>query len=349
MSFPLDDESAITGDRPVPAVPPQTMTTEATRSLSFVIPVYNERETLKTLHDRIATNAAALTDQYEIIFVDDGSVDGSGEVLRDICARDPHARLISLPANYGKATALDFGFRHARSQVILTLDADLQDDPEEISRFLDKIREGYDLVSGWRAIRRDPWHKRLTSKAFNWVVKTVAGLPLHDFNCGFKAYTRQTVENLSLYGELHRYIPVMVFNAGGRVTEIQVRHHPRRYGRSKYGVWRLPKGFLDLVTVIVTTRYLKRPLHFFGSIGLGSLVVGGSMLAYLAVLWVLGYGPIGNRPLLLYGILLAIMGVQLFSLGVLAELIIRLSHKGMTPPTGEMVGFKDSNTTEGPH
>lgn len=325
------------------------MTTQATDSLSFVIPVYNERETLETLHDRIAANAAALTDQYEIIFVDDGSTDGSGEVIRAICASDPHTRLISLPANYGKATALDFGFRHARSQVILTLDADLQDDPEEISRFLDKIREGYDLVSGWKALRQDRWHKRLTSKAFNWIVKTVSGLPLHDFNCGFKAYTRRTVENLSLYGELHRYIPVIVFNAGGRVTEIPVRHHPRRYGRSKYGPLRLLKGFLDLITVIATTRYLKRPLHFFGSMGLGSLVIGGSILAYLASLWVLGYGPIGNRPLLLYGILLAIMGVQLISLGVLAELIIKLSHKSATPPAPELVGFQESNTTEVRH
>lgn len=347
MSLPLDDESAVGREGSVEAGTPQPMTMKTMNSLSFVIPVYNERETLKILHDGVATNAAALTDQYEIIFVDDGSTDGSGEVIRELCARDPHTRLIVLPANYGKATALDFGFRHARSQVILTLDADLQDDPEEISRFLDKVREGYDLVSGWKAVRHDPWHKRLASKVFNWAVRIVSGLPLHDFNCGFKAYTRRAVENLSLYGELHRYTPVIVFNAGGRVTEIPVRHHPRRYGRSKYGVWRLPKGFLDLITVIVTTRYLKRPLHFFGSIGLGSLVLGGAMLAYLAILWVLGYGPIGNRPLLFGGILLAILGVQLFSLGVLAELMIKLSHKSATPPVREMVGFKDSNTAEG--
>ena len=347
MGLPPDDEGDVGREGTIRVVPPQTMTMESTKSLSFIIPAYNERETLRTLHVGITANAVALTDQYEIIFVDDGSTDGSGEVIRDICARDPHTRLISLPVNSGKAAALEFGFRHARSQVILTLDADLQDDPEEISRFLEKIREGYDLVSGWKIIRHDPWHKRLASKLFNWVVRTVSGLPLHDFNCGFKAYTRRAVENLSLYGELHRYTPVMVFNAGGRVTEIPVRHHPRRYGRSKYGVWRLPKGFLDLITVIVTTRYLKRPLHFFGSIGLGSLVVGGSVLAYLSILGVLGHGPIGNRPLLLGGVLLAILGVQLFSLGVLAELMIKLSHKSATPSVREMVGFEDSNTTEG--
>jgi glycosyltransferase involved in cell wall biosynthesis len=308
-------------------------------SLSVVIPVYNERDTLETLHERIVRNAIALTDQFEIIFVDDGSTDGSREIIREICERDPRTRLISLPVNQGKATALDLGLHHAQHEVIVTMDADLQDDPDEIPRFLGKIREGYDLVSGWKAVRYDPWHKRLPSKLFNWVVKTVSGIPLHDFNSGFKAYTRRTVENLSLYGELHRYIPVIAFNKGGRVTEIPVRHHPRRHGESKYGLWRMPKGFLDLVTVMVTTRYLKRPLHFFGSIGLAGMLLGGAALSYLAVLWVLGYGPIGNRPLLLYGILLVIMGVQLFSLGVLAELMIKLSHRGEAPSVREMVGF----------
>ena len=342
MSQPLTD-------RRCPATPLQPLTAEATNSLSFVIPAYNEREALETLHSRITTNAAALTDQYEIIFVDDGSTDGSGELLRGICARDPHTRLISLSKNSGKAAALDLGFRHARSQVIFTLDADLQDDPDEIPRFLAKIREGYDLVSGWKAVRHDPWHKRLPSKLFNRVVQAASGLPLHDFNCGFKAYTRRAVEHLSLYGELHRYIPVIVFNNGGRVAEIPVRHHPRRYGRSKYGIWRLPKGFLDLITVIVTTRYLKRPLHFFGAMGLWGLLIGGVILAYLAALWVLGYGPIGNRPLLFAGILLSIMGVQLFSLGVLAELMIKLSHKSQALPAREMVGFEDTQPPQEPH
>jgi len=328
---------------------PHAMPMETIKSLSFVIPTYNERETLQALHGGITANATALTDQYEIIFVDDGSTDGSGDVIREICARDRHTRLISFPVNHGKATALDFGFRHARSQVILTMDADLQDDPEEIFRFVEKIGEGYDLVSGWKVVRRDPWRKRIPSKVFNWVVRSVSGLPLHDFNCGFKAYTRRAIENLSLYGELHRYTPVIVFNAGGRVTEIPVRHHPRRHGRSKYGLWRLPKGFLDLITVLVTTRYLKRPLHFFGSIGLGSLVIGGAMLAYLSILWVLGHRPIGDRPLLLGGVLLAILGVQLFSLGVLAELMINISHKSTTPPAYDMVGFTDPTTTEGHH
>jgi glycosyltransferase involved in cell wall biosynthesis len=316
-------------------------------ALSFVVPVYNERDTLRTLHDRIVSNAISISDKYEIIFVDDGSSDGSREVIRELCASDPNTRLISLGANCGKATALDFGFRYARSPIVFTLDADLQDDPDEIPRFVGKIGEGYDLVSGWKAVRQDPWHKRLPSKLFNWVVKLMSGLPLHDFNSGFKAYTRKTVEHLSLYGELHRYIPVIAHNAGGRVTEIPVRHHPRRYGRSKYGLWRLPKGFLDLITVMVTTRYLKRPLHFFGAIGLASALVGGVALVYLAVLWALGYGPIGNRPLLLYGILLVITGVQLFSLGVVAELMIKLSHRSEAPPVREMVGFGEPDEKRG--
>jgi glycosyltransferase involved in cell wall biosynthesis len=308
-------------------------------ALSFVIPVYNERQSLQALHERIVSNAIAVAHQYEIIFVDDGSSDGSREVIRELCTRDPNTRLIALGANCGKATALDLGFRHARSPIVFTLDADLQDDPDEISRFVDKIGQGYDLVSGWKAVRHDPWHKRIPSKVFNWVVRMTTGVPLHDFNCGFKAYTRKTIEHLSLYGEQHRYIPVIAHNAGNRVTEITVRHHPRQYGRSKYGLLRLPKGFLDLVTVLVTSRYLKRPLHFFGSIGLMGMLVGGGALLYLAILWVMGHGPIGNRPLLMYGMLLAMGGLQLFSLGVVAELMIKLGHRGELPPISETMGF----------
>ena len=309
------------------------------RLLSFVIPVFDEEATLRDLHDGIVEAAERMGRGFEIVFVDDGSGDSSPAVLRDLCRKDPHTRAILLAVNRGKAAALDIGFRHVRGDVVITMDADLQDDPAEIERFVETLEEGYDLVSGWKSVRRDPWHKTIPSKLFNAVVRLSCGVPLHDVNCGFKAYSRRAVRELSLYGELHRFVPVFVANAGGRVTEIPVAHQPRRHGRSKYGLRRLPKGLFDLLTVVLTTRYLKRPMHFFGWLGLLSSSVGGLMLSYLAVLWVLGVRPIGNRPLLFYGLLLVVVGVQLFSLGLLGELINKFSHRNDPGIMLEKVGF----------
>lgn len=244
-----------------------------------------------------------------------------------------------LASNQGKSAVLDVGFRNAGGDIIITMDADLQDDPAEIPRFVEKMNEGFDLVSGWKSVRHDPWHKTIPSRLFNAVVRGVCGVQIHDVNCGFKAYSRRSAEHLSLYGELHRFVPVFVANAGGRVTEIKVQHHPRRHGRSKYGLGRLPKGLFDLMTVLLTTRYLKRPMHFFGWLGMLSSSVGGVMLGYLAVLWTLGFRPIGNRPMLFYGLLLLIVGVQLFSLGLLGELINRFGHKSEPGMLFERVGF----------
>lgn len=314
------------------------------RLLSIVIPVFNEEATLRDLRDGIVAAAEHLPIPFEIIFVVDGSDDDSAEIVRGLCRERPDTRALLMAVNQGKAAALNVGFRKANGDIVITMDADLQDDPEEIPRFVEKIDEGFDLVSGWKVVRHDPWHKTIPSRLFNAVVRGVCRVPIHDINCGFKAYSRQAVESLSLYGELHRFVPVFVANAGGRITEIQVQHHPRRYGRSKYGLARIPKGLFDLMTVILTTRYLKRPMHFFGWLGMLSSSVGGVMLGYLAVLWTLGLRPIGNRPMLFYGLLLMIVGVQLFSLGLLGELVNRFGHKNEPGIIFESVGFGERET-----
>lgn len=309
--------------------------------ISFVVPLYNEEASLAELLAGIVEHVSGVADDYEVIFVDDGSTDGSLQVLRELRAGNARVRVISFTVNHGKAEALDIGFRHARGDIVFTMDADLQDDPVEIPAFVAKLEEGYDLVSGWKVHRNDPWHKTLPSRFFNFVVSRAFGLRLHDFNCGYKAYRRAVARRLRLYGELHRFIPAVASSHGARITEIPVRHHARRFGRSKYGPDRLLKGFLDLVTVLVITRYLKRPLHLFGTIGLLSGAVGGSGIAYLAVLWLCGVRPIGNRPLLFYGILLVIVGVQLFSLGIVAELLVNFSHPYEGPNLREKTGFTE--------
>lgn len=312
------------------------------KSISFVVPVYNERDTLADLMKGISDNVQGIAEDFEVVFVDDGSTDGSGEVMEELCRNDTHARAILLAVNYGKAEALGAGFEHARGDIVITMDADLQDDPVEIPAFVAKIKEGHDLVSGWKVKRHDPWHKTLPSRLFNFVVSRTFSLPLHDFNCGYKAYRKEILERINLYGELHRFIPVMAKNRGARIAEIPVRHNPRRFGKSKYGIDRLLKGFLDMTTVLVTTRYLKRPLHFFGTIGLSALALGGLMLTYLAGLWVCGVRPIGNRPLLFYGILLAILGVQVFSLGMLAELFVNYNQRREGPSIRSRIGFDEA-------
>jgi glycosyltransferase involved in cell wall biosynthesis len=294
-------------------------------SLSFVIPVYNEEGTIKPLSSKIrevmATEGIV---NYEIIFVDDGSSDDSLIQLKDLVQQYPKKiKVIKLRRNFGKAAALSAGFRNAIGNIIFTLDADLQDDPAEVPKFLQKIEEGFDLVSGWRQQRNDPLSKKLPSKLFNGVTSKIAGIKLHDFNCGFKACRKEVLDSLKLYGELHRYIPVLAHSLGFRVGEVVVRHFYRQHGKSKYGWERYTRGFIDLLTVLVITRYLYKPGHLFGSIGLIFGFLGVGVLIYLTILWFLGLGPIGNRPLLFFGILSTILSVQLMSLGVLAELLTR--------------------------
>ncbi len=291
--------------------------------LSFVIPVYNEEATIEPLFEGISKaveNASLGT--FETIFIDDGSRDGSWGSISELNREYPQlVRGIRLRRNMGKATALQAAFNQARGKTILTMDADLQDEPSEIANFIRKLDEGYDAVSGWKQLRQDPLSKTLPSRFFNFATRVASGVNLHDFNCGFKAYRKEAIHNLDLYGELHRYIPVLLDAEGFSVAEIPVSHNRRTHGVSKYGWTRLVKGCIDLVTVIVITRYLKRPGHFFGGFGLLSGVLGFGVLSWLSIQKIAFGASIGNRPLLFLGILLLIFGVQLVSTGLIGELL----------------------------
>jgi glycosyltransferase involved in cell wall biosynthesis len=296
-----------------------------------VVPLFNEAESLSELYvalDAALTQNGGMT---ELIFVDDGSTDTSFEVLKALRRKDERVKIIQLRANHGKTAALAAGFREAQGEIIVTLDADLQDDPKEIPKFLAKLEEGYDLVSGWKARRQDPWTRRVLSAIFNRVTASITGLQIHDFNCGFKAYRRAVVDELKLHGELHRFIPALANWRGFRVAEIEVEHHPRRYGRSKYGMERIPRGFFDLLTVIMLTRYTSKPLHLFGLLGLLLGLAGFGIIGYLSVGWLLGIW-IGARPLLLIGAVLLIAGIQLVSFGLVAEMIVYSSTTQADPP-----------------
>ncbi len=293
------------------------------KKLSIVVPLYNERESLPELYDRIMDSLRAMNVEYEIIFVDDGSTDGSHGVLRELRERDAHVSVIRFLANTGKAAGLQAGFDAATGDYLITMDADLQDDPAEIPALVAALEGGLDMVSGWKRDRKDPLTKTAPSKFFNMVVRFFSGLPLHDFNCGLKAYRSEVVRTFRLYGELHRYIPVLAKFNGFRVGEIPVEHHPRKYGHSKYGARRLVSGFLDLLTVILLTRYTAKPLHFFGSVGLVFCFLGGLVWLYILKLWIgSGFHNIqGRQPLLVSGVFLFLLGVQFISTGLLAELI----------------------------
>lgn len=288
--------------------------------LSIVIPLYNERDSLEPLYNELTATLKEIGNNYEIIFINDGSTDGSAEVLTRLCDADPLVTAIHLRRNFGKAAALAEGFKAVNGDIVFTLDADLQDDPREIPNFLAKLSEGFDMVSGWKFRRLDPISKTLPSKLFNKVASMTTGVQLHDFNCGFKAYRREVIEHVSIYGELHRYIPALAFGNGFSVAEIKVNHRSRKYGKSKYGMARFTRGLLDLLTVLFITRYTKKPLHLFGSLGLILLFAGTLINTYLAALWIAGAG-IGHRPLLMLGVLLMIIGVQFVSHGLLAEMI----------------------------
>ncbi len=293
--------------------------------ISVLVPVLNEAGTVEDLAARVAAVIGGLGRSFEIVFVDDGSNDGTPERVRAAHEADPRVKLVRLRRNFGKAAALTAGLDHSRGAIVITMDGDLQDDPEEIPRFLEAIEEGgFDLVSGWKRRRRDPSLKRISSKVFNWVTRTLARVDLHDFNCGFKAYRREVLDQVSIYGELHRYIPVLASRRGFRVGEIAVHHMPRRSGVSKYGWDRYYKGLLDLMTVLFLTRYTPRPLHLFGALGLLLLGGGFAVNLYLAIAW-LGGEALSRRPLLFLGVLLMVMGLQVLTTGLLAEMI---AHTG---------------------
>jgi glycosyltransferase involved in cell wall biosynthesis len=289
-------------------------------SVSVVIPVYDEREALRPLVDELLPQLRRLGRDVEVIFVDDGSRDGSGEVLADLASEEPEISVVRLRRNFGKDVALMAGFREAKGDAVITMDGDMQDDPAEIPRLLAGLEEGADLVTGWKRKRRDPVGKRAASRVFNGVTARMSGVPLHDLNSGLKAYRGEVVRSLALTGDLYRYIPVLAANEGFRVREIPVNHRPRRHGRSKYGLERYVRGFLDLLTILFIGRFRHRPMHLFGGLGLLVTMVGLGISVYMAVLRFTGHG-IGNRPLLLLGVLGIVVGIQLFTIGLVSEMI----------------------------
>lgn len=289
--------------------------------LSLVIPVYNEADSLEPLVAEIDEALAAHGAPYEIVFVDDGSTDESFPAMRGLAEARDDVRVVKLRRNFGKAAALSHGFAAARGDIIVTMDGDRQDDPAEIAGLTAPLAQGFDLVSGWKQRRQDPLNKTLPSRLFNWTVRKASGIPLHDFNCGLKAYRRDVTETISIYGELHRYIPVVAAQAGFQVTEVKVNHRRRTAGRSKYGWQRYLRGYLDLLTVLFLGRYQHRPQHLFGGLGTLLILIGVLLELYLTVDKLVFGHPIGQRPLLLLGALLIIVGVQLLSLGLIGELI----------------------------
>ena len=290
--------------------------------VSAVLPVLDEVESLGVLHRELTEVLTRLGRPYEILFIDDGSRDGSFERIEKLALEDDRVRGVQLRRNFGKAAALAVGFREARGDIIVTLDADLQDDPAEVPKLLNRLEDGFDLVSGWKQDRQDPRSKTWPSRLFNRVTGFLTGVRLHDFNSGFKIYRREVVQEIRLYGELHRFIPALAAWRGFRIAEVPVQHRARQYGRSKFGSARLWRGFLDLLTVLFLTRYTRRPLHLFGGLGLIAWTVGFVVNAYLTGIWLAGAQPIGTRPLLAFGVLSMLVGVQFFAVGLLSELVL---------------------------
>jgi glycosyltransferase involved in cell wall biosynthesis len=290
-----------------------------TSLLSIVVPVFNEAGSVEPLYQEIVEALTPLG-AFEVVFVDDGSTDGSSAVIERLVAAYDCVRLVKLRRNFGKAAALTHGFAEARGDLIVTMDGDRQDDPAEIPKLLAKLDQGYDLVSGWKQSRQDPVSKTLPSKFFNWTVRKSTGVALHDFNCGLKAYRREVTRHVTVYGELHRYIPVLASDLGFRVAEEKVSHRRRTAGQSKYGWRRYARGYLDLLTVLFLGRYRQRPQHLFGGIGTMMVLAGVLVDLYLTIDKLFGH-PIGQRPLLVFGTLLIIVGIQLLSLGLVGELI----------------------------
>ncbi|MCC5940099.1 MAG: glycosyltransferase family 2 protein [Balneolaceae bacterium] len=307
--------------------------------ISLVIPLLNEEHSLRELTDKIIEALSGKS--FEIIFVDDGSEDASWQIIKDLCDENDFVKGIRFRRNHGKSDALQAGFEQASGKYIVTLDADLQDDPFEIPELIEMLRDGADLVSGWKKVRHDPISKTVPSRFFNAVTRFTTGIKLHDFNCGLKAYRREVIDSIYLYGEMHRYVPLLAkWNGFDKIDEKVVKHHPRKHGKTKFGISRFLNGFLDLVTLLFVNRYMQQPMHFFGSIGVLILLIGGAISSYLAYIKIFLGEPLGNRPLLFLGILLIVVGVQFFSIGFLGEMINRGQVKYQKPGIAEKVGYE---------
>jgi glycosyltransferase involved in cell wall biosynthesis len=305
--------------------------------VSIVIPLLNEEQSLRKLTERIEASVDAWS--YEIIFVDDGSTDDSWKVIQKLEKEKIQVTGIRLQRNYGKSDALQAGFDRVNGTYIVTMDADLQDDPAEIPALVRILEDGYDLVSGWKKVRHDPLTKTIPSRFFNMVTRMSTGIPLHDFNCGLKAYKREVIDSIYLYGELHRYIPLLAKWEGfSKITEKEVKHHPREYGETKFGLSRFMNGFLDLVTLLSVNRYFQRPMHLFGTLGVLFLIIGAFINLYMAYLKIFLNEPLANRPLLFLGILLVVIGVQFFSIGFLGEMINKGQVERQKPNIREIIG-----------
>ncbi len=294
--------------------------------ISVIIPLLNEEESIPELYPKLAKILDDLNKTYEIIFVDDGSKDETFNVLQKLRDGDQKVKIIKFRKNFGQTAALSAGFKHANGRVIITMDGDLQNDPEDIPKLLEKIDEGYDVVSGWRADRKDPLTRRIPSKFSNWLATKLTGINIHDFGCTLKAYKKETLSDLELYGEMHRYTPVLISWKGFKVGEVEVRHHPRKHGKTKYGTTRLLKGFLDLLNIKFWIQYHARPMHLIGGIGLLSFSIGTVLGLYLAIMRLFFHVPLAARPLLLLAILLVVLGVQFITFGFLAEIVIRVYY-----------------------
>jgi glycosyltransferase involved in cell wall biosynthesis len=325
--------------------------------LSIVVPVFNEAESLKLLLDQLKAVEPQIQEagfSLEILFIDDGSTDASWDVVQQLASANQQVRGIRFRRNFGKAAALAAGFEAVDGPLVITMDGDLQDDPAEIPRFLQKMDEGLDVVSGWKQVRHDPWHKVLPSRVFNWLVGRLTGVRLHDHNCGFKCYRRRIFDEVRLYGEMHRFVPVLAAARGWKVGEIVVHHRPREFGASKYGVKRIIKGFLDLLTVYFLTDYGQRPLHLLGSFGLFFFLLGGSGITVLSAWWVLSRWMesiavvhLHERAIFYYSITAFLLGAQFMTAGFLAELITAFQgRQQQTYSICERVGGSDENPTE---
>ena len=294
--------------------------------ISIVIPLFNEHESILDLYSEIC-NAISSYNDWEIIFIDDGSSDGSAEKIIDIASKDSKVKLISFYRNFGKSAALSEGFKNANGDIIITMDADLQDDPAEIPNFVNKISEGSDLVSGWKKVRHDPWAKTFPSKIFNFVTRLLTGVKIHDFNCGLKAYRSSVIKSIEIFGGRHRYIPALAGQKNFSISEIIVNHRPRKYGTTKYGGSRLLDGFFDLLTILFLNKYTQHPLHFFGMIGLTTFTAGilTELVVFYYKFW-LGEPFAKHIALLLLGLILLFIGIQFFSIGLLGEMMARYSQ-----------------------